>query len=157
MAAEVPSAGRAPAQVRKLERGDFDKGFLQVLAMLTTVGDVSKADFDARFNELDSSPDYYVAVAEDPSSGRVLGTAALIIERKFIHSCGKVGHIEDVVVDEAARGGRIGQRLIAHLLDHAKASGCYKVILDCAEHNIGYYEKCGLTRKEVQMVRYFDR
>jgi hypothetical protein len=47
--------------------------------------------------------------------------------------------------------------LIAHLLEQAQASGCYKVILDCAEHNVGYYEKCGLTRKEVQMVRYFDR
>jgi hypothetical protein len=46
----------------------------------------------------------------DPSSGRILGTAALIVERKFIHGCGKVGHIEDVVVDEKARGGRIGQR-----------------------------------------------
>lgn len=47
--------------------------------------------------------------------------------------------------------------LIAHLIERAQAAGCYKVILDCAEHNVGYYEKCGLTRKEVQMVRYFDR
>ncbi len=30
--------------------------------------------------------------------------------------------------------------------------GCYKVILDCAEANVSFYEKCGLTRKEVQMV-----
>jgi hypothetical protein len=47
--------------------------------------------------------------------------------------------------------------LIAHLVERAQAAGCYKVILDCAEQNIGYYEKCGLARKEVQMVRYFDR
>jgi hypothetical protein len=26
----------------------------------------------------------------DASTGKLLGTAALIIERKFIHSCGKV-------------------------------------------------------------------
>ena len=31
--------------------------------------------------------------------------------------------------------------------------GCYKVILDCAEANIVFYEKCGLTRKEIQLVR----
>ena len=31
--------------------------------------------------------------------------------------------------------------------------GCYKVILDCAEANVVFYEKCGLTRKEIQMVR----
>lgn len=47
--------------------------------------------------------------------------------------------------------------LVAHLLEQARASGCYKVILDCTEHNVGYYEKCGLTRKEAQMVKYFDR
>ena len=35
----------------------------------------------------------------------------------------------------------------------AKEAGCYKVILDCAEANAAFYEKCGLTRKEVQMVR----
>lgn len=34
----------------------------------------------------------------------------------------------------------------------AKEAGCYKVILDCAENNVAFYEKCGLTRKEVQMV-----
>lgn len=35
----------------------------------------------------------------------------------------------------------------------SKESGCYKLILDCAEHNVAFYEKCGLTRKEIQMVR----
>lgn len=69
----------------------------------------------------------------------------------------QVGHIEDVVVDAAARGQRLGQRLVDALVAAAKAAGCYKVILDCAEHNVAFYEKCGLTRKEVQMVRYLDR
>ena len=32
--------------------------------------------------------------------------------------------------------------------------GCYKVILDCAEENKGFYEKAGMRQKEVQMVRY---
>lgn len=43
-------------------------------------------------------------------------------------------------------------RVIEALLIAAKDSGCYKVILDCAESNSAFYEKCGLTRKEVQMV-----
>jgi len=45
--------------------------------------------------------------------------------------------------------------LIEAAADAAKAAGCYKVILDCSESNVAFYEKCGLTRKEVQMVRYF--
>jgi hypothetical protein len=43
-------------------------------------------------------------------------------------------------------------RLIEELVRVAKQQGCYKVILDCAESNVAFYEKCGLSRKEVQMV-----
>ena len=35
----------------------------------------------------------------------------------------------------------------------SQSQGCYKVILDCAEHNVDFYGKCGLSKKEVQMVR----
>jgi hypothetical protein len=43
-------------------------------------------------------------------------------------------------------------RLIDELLRVSKERGCYKVILDCSEANQPFYEKCGLIRKEVQMV-----
>eukprot|EP00878_Enallax_costatus_P005318 GHUV01005585.1.p1 GENE.GHUV01005585.1~~GHUV01005585.1.p1 ORF type:complete len:153 (+),score=38.56 GHUV01005585.1:195-653(+) len=143
--------------IRELGPEDYDKGFLGLLAQLTTVGDVSVEDYKRRWQELNDSPDYHVAVAEDSSTGKLVGTASLIVEKKFIHSCGKVGHIEDVVVDEAARGQKLGQRLIEELISIAKQQGCYKVILDCGEHNVPFYEKCGLTKKEVQMVKYLDR
>jgi hypothetical protein len=42
--------------------------------------------------------------------------------------------------------------LIEALIDVSRDRGCYKVILDCSEANQAFYEKCGLTRKEVQMV-----
>lgn len=48
-------------------------------------------------------------------------------------------------------------RLIEELTQRAAALQCYKIILDCGEHNVPFYEKCGLVKKEVQMVRYFDR
>lgn len=38
-------------------------------------------------------------------------------------------------------------------MDQAKEVGCYKVILDCSEDNVNFYQKCGFTKKEVQMVR----
>jgi glucosamine-phosphate N-acetyltransferase len=47
---------------------------------------------------------------------------------------------------------RLQCRLIDALVRVAKQQGCYKVILDCTEHNVLFYEKCGLSRKEVQMV-----
>lgn len=49
------------------------------------------------------------------------------------------------------------RRLITALAEAAQALGCYKIILDCAESNVAFYEKCGLARKEVQMVQYFNK
>ncbi|KAG2430433.1 hypothetical protein HXX76_009957 [Chlamydomonas incerta] len=81
----------------------------------------------------------------------------MVVELKFIHGCSKVGHIEDVVVDPTYRGKRLGLKLVEALVEAARGDGCYKVILDCAEANVPFYEKAGLVRKEVQMVRYLDR
>ena len=36
---------------------------------------------------------------------------------------------------------------------HVQEMGCYKVILDCNEDNVTFYEKCGLIKKEIQMVK----
>ena len=39
-------------------------------------------------------------------------------------------------------------------LETARAAGAYKTILDCSEANTTFYEKAGLSKKEVQMVKY---
>jgi len=40
-------------------------------------------------------------------------------------------------------------------LEHLGISlGCYKIILDCSEKNVPFYEKCGFKKKEVQMAFY---
>ena len=90
----------------------------------------------------------------DLDKQRVIAAATLFVERKFIRGCSRCGHIEDVVVDSTYRGLRLGKRVIEALVAAARELGCYKVILDCSEANVPFYEKCGLTRKEVQMVAY---
>ena len=42
--------------------------------------------------------------------------------------------------------------MLEALLAHAQNKGCYKVILNCSESNIPFYQKCGLEQNEVQMV-----
>ncbi|KXZ44003.1 hypothetical protein GPECTOR_75g727 [Gonium pectorale] len=121
-----------------------------------TVRPLQASDYDKeQFKRKEEAGSYRTVVIED--GGRIIATAAMVIELKFIRGCGKVGHIEDVVVDPEYRGKRLGAMLIDALVDAAREAGCYKVILDCAEANVGFYTKCGLTRKEVQMVRYLDR
>lgn len=88
--------------------------------------------------------------------GRIVASGSVLIERKFIRACASCGHIEDVVVDTSQRGTGLGKELVQHLVMKAKACGCYKVILDCAEHNVSFYQKVGLKRSDVHMIKYFE-
>lgn len=85
----------------------------------------------------------------------IIAIGTILIERKIIHSFGKVGHIEDVVVSKQHRGNGVGKILIEYLIDYANSQNCYKVILNCSNENIAFYEKCGLSLKSNQMALYF--
>jgi len=58
---------------------------------------------------------------------RVVGTGSLIVERKFIHELGMVGHIEDIAVEKGQQGMKLGLRIIQALDFVAAQVGCYKV------------------------------
>ena len=124
---------------------DISNGFLDVLKSLTTVGDIEHADAIKRFHEISSDPNYIIKVAE--IDGKVVAATTLLIEPKFIHHLGKVGHIEDVVTDEKFQGQGIGKKIIHALLEEAKKRGCYKTILDCDDKVIPFYEKIGFEGK----------
>lgn len=142
--------------VRRLEIEDKSKGFIELLQQLSVCDSVSDKDFEERFLELRRyGDDHVICVIEDEESGRIVGTGSVFIEKKFLRNCGKVGHIEDVVVDKEVRGKQLGKRVIEFLIEHAKSVGCYKVILDCNDENMLFYEKCGFVKKEVQMAKYF--
>ncbi|CAG9460873.1 unnamed protein product [Pedinophyceae sp. YPF-701] len=140
--------------VRDLEAGDFHKGFLDLLAQLTDVGQVTEETFKKRLKEINRRHGHHVYVIEDVETGRLVATAAVMTEQKFIHSCGQVAHVEDVVVDASVRGKGLGRLLVNRSLDIAKFEGCYKLILDCSNDNVAFYQKCGLEAKERQMVKY---
>ena len=148
-------------QVRDLALSDYDLNLFELLAQLTTAEKVSRDAFEKRFHEMygdgdrGGKLDYQTVVAHDEQSNRLVGAATLLIQRKFIRSCGQAAHIEDVVVDNSMRGRGVGKRLIRTLVDRARRADCYKVILDCADHNLGFYESCGFKKKENQMALYF--
>ncbi|GAB2215003.1 hypothetical protein Droror1_Dr00019375 [Drosera rotundifolia] len=122
----------------------------------TQSGESNYKEFEDRFRELSTyGNDHLICVIEDEDSERIVATGSVFIEKKFIRSCANVGHIEDVVVDASVRGLHLGKKIIDFLMKHAESKGCYKVILDCKEENIPFYEKCGFKPKEVQMVKYF--
>lgn len=73
-----------------------------------------------------------------------------------MHSLGLVGHIEDIAVAKDQQGKKLGLRII-QALDHiGEKVGCYKTILDCSEHNEGFYVKCGYRRAGLEMAHYYE-
>ncbi|KAL2020483.1 hypothetical protein VTK56DRAFT_8368 [Thermocarpiscus australiensis] len=156
---EVQSALPKGYKLRALRRSDFDTGFLDCLRVLTTVGDVRREQFEERFDWLSKQDgSYFIIVIEDTnrSPARVVGTGALLVERKFIHNLGAVGHIEDIAVAKDQQGKKLGLRVIEALDYIAKKTGCYKTILDCSEQNEGFYVKCGFRRAGLEMAHYHE-
>lgn len=113
--------------VRPLRRSDYNVGFLDVLRVLTTVGDITPAQWIDRYTFMASRNDTYYLLVVTDASDRVVGTGALIVERKFIHRLGMVGHIEDIAVAKDQQGKKLGLRIIQALDFVAERVGCYKV------------------------------
>ncbi|KAI9737911.1 MAG: Glucosamine-phosphate N-acetyltransferase-like protein [Cirrosporium novae-zelandiae] len=142
--------------IRPLARTDFTTGFLDVLRVLTTVGPVSESEFHTRYDYMAERGDTYYLLVICDGSGVVVGTGALVVERKFIHGLGLVGHIEDIAVRKDQQGKKLGLRIIQALDFVAEGVGCYKSILDCSEANEGFYVKCGFKRAGLEMAHYYE-
>lgn len=61
--------------------------------------------------------------------GKIVASGTLVIERKFIRGCGKVGHLEDIVVEKTLQGTGVGKKLINVLVELSESLGAYKVSL----------------------------
>ncbi len=127
--------------IRELRKEDLWNGFLTTLDSLRQASDIDKSKADEIFEKINSNPDHIVAIAE--LDGKIVGSTTLLIEPKFIHKGGLVGHIEDVVVDKNFQGQKIGEKIMIYLLEFAKNRGCYKTILDSTDDVKPFYEKLG--------------
>ena len=66
----------------------------------------------------------------------------------------KTLYIDDLCVDEKARGKGIGHALYNHAVTFAKENGCYNLTLNVWADNtsaLGFYEKLGLHKQKIGM------
>ena len=136
-------------KIRDIVESDIDNGFLESLDSLRNASDLNKDTAKEILKKIIGNPDQIIHVAE--VDGKVVGSTTLLIEQKFIHEGGKVGHIEDVVVSKEFEGRGIGIKLVTSLLEVAKAKNCYKTILDCKNELIPFYERIGFKQESNQM------
>jgi glucosamine-phosphate N-acetyltransferase len=130
--------------VREGTAVDVDRGLVQTLSSLADVAlslDEAREVFRGR---LRLGIRTYVAVVDE----QVIGTTSLLVEQKFIHHGGKVGHIEDVAVHRDFQGRGVARGLIEHAVQEAWRLGCYKVILNCRDELVPFYERFGFRRHD---------
>ena len=127
--------------IRELRKDDLWNGFLTTLDSLRQASDIDRNKAEKIFEKINLNPDHIIIVAE--LGGKIVGTTTLLIEQKFIHGGGLVGHIEDVVVDKNFQGQKIAEKIIKYIFEFAKNRGCYKTILDCTDDVKPFYEKLG--------------
>ncbi len=63
-------------------------------------------------------------------------------------------YIDDLCVDEAARGQHVGTALYEYVLDYARSIGCYNVTLNvwtCNASAMKFYEALGLAPQKIGM------
>lgn len=133
-----------PVELRALEQADFERGLLDTLANLAEVNlTVGEAIHIWRGR---NAAGVRTVVAVD--DGRIIGTASLILEHKFLHRGGTIGHIEDVAVHPTAQGKGVGTAVVQFLVEMARQSGCYKVILSCTDQNTAFYTRLGFHRHD---------
>lgn len=114
---------------------------------------------ESELTELIADDSRPIFVYED-ESGTVLGHMFTVIEESHAP---KVSHktlfIDDLCVDEAARGQKIGEQLYRFALQYAKEIGCYNLTLNVWSANksaVRFYERQGLAPQETRMEQIID-
>ena len=101
-----------------------------------------------------ASPATVLFIARDVDTGQIVGSLTLAL---FRIPTGMRAWIEDVVVDEAARGKGVGSALNQAALDRARAMGAKTVDLtsrpsrDVANR---LYKRIGFEQRETNVYRY---
>ncbi|QLQ79289.1 hypothetical protein HG537_0B06370 [Torulaspora globosa] len=143
--------------IRRVSKDDYE-GVIDILKVLTVVGDVSRNRFEEIVDYWDSiylpgtsTRQHNPHVIVEDATGQIAATGNIILERKLIHDAGLCGHIEDIAVSKNHQGKSLGKFLIDKLTQVGLEAGCYKIILDCDPKNVPFYEKCGYTKAGIEM------
>lgn len=139
---------------RLLEYNDYYKHYCDLLKQLTYTGYITEDNFINKINEINKTHNNFIYVKE--LNNFIIVTGTLLIVDKFIHNCGKIGIIEDIIVDKNYRSNGYGKEIINYLIEKAKEEKCYKIILNCNENYKKFYEKLGFINNNFGMSIYFD-
>lgn len=132
--------------IEPLATYDYNKGYRELIMQLTL--NVENQSFTEFCDSLLKTTNKVYVIRDQTQN--VIATGSLFIEWKVTGK--KAAHIEDVVVHKNHRGFGLGGIMLENLIEIAKHEGCYKIILNCDEKNMGFYEKYGFKKRDCGMV-----
>ncbi|GAU95499.1 hypothetical protein RvY_07106 [Ramazzottius varieornatus] len=140
-----PATSEDSLVLRALRRSDYHLEYMELLSQLTVVGAVTQDMFEKRFDSMRRAEgSYYTIVIEEKlPKRRIVGSATLVIEQKFIRATALRGRVEDVVVHRDRRGQDLGKLLMEVATVLSKSLGCYKVSLECKDRLVEFYSQFG--------------
>ena len=98
--------------------------------------------------------DKYLGIYILEENDNLIGAGTILFEKKFIHNISLYGHIEDIIIKKEYRKKGLGKLLINNLIQVCKDRKCHKILLDCSDELINFYEKCGFKNNGNQMTIY---
>lgn len=99
------------------------------------------------FRRLEADPGQHLLVVEDDE--RIVGSVTVIVSPNLSHKGTPWAEVENMVVDDAARGRGHGEALIREAIEIARRSGCYKLTLTSNNQRTGahrFYERVGFKQ-----------
>lgn len=134
--------------IREIVDDDYNRGYFELMYEFSNYEkNVSKEEFETYIRNRDR---VQIHVLEDNTSGRIIGIGTIFKIEKLHNN--PIGQIEDVIITEAYRKDGLGSKIIERLAEIGiNEFNCYKIVLNCLEKNIGFYEKCGFSLTGVQM------
>ena len=136
----------------RLAKSEDQSRCLELLDVLAKVTSDPHEIFDSEtFKNLISNERGSLVVAEE--NGDVLGMASISFNLALRYN-GEYCQLEELVVDQDARGKNVGGLLIEETIKLAKKRGCKEYglyILESTKHNQGFYEKYGFVKVGEEM------
>lgn len=119
------------------------KQYLKLMNQFRLINDINETKFKEAYEYICKYSKIFVYKVKN----EIMGSITVLIEQKFIHNFSKVGHIEDVFIDKKARKKQIGTKLVQHCIEYCRINKCRKIILDCSDDVIKFYQKNGFKKK----------
>ena len=137
--------------IREIQNEDYNRGYLDLMYEFTNYKkNLSEEEFSSYIDNIYKNNTAKILVIIDPNDNKIIG-AGTIFKIDKLHN-NSVGQIEDVIISEKYRNLGLGKILIKKLVNIGIYTfNAYKVILNCLEKNIGFYEKSNFKVVGVEM------